>query len=66
MRMVGGSMAGEIFQMGHGNLVLRAAQSMHSYGTTCCKESIAPPLVIIFTLEGLSWNSLKRGSLIYA
>jgi len=44
---------GEIFQIGNGDLALRAEQSMHGRGTTCCKESIAPPLVIIFILETL-------------
>lgn len=45
-------MVGEISQIKNGDLVLRAAQSMHSCGTICFKDSIAPPFIIIFILEG--------------
>jgi len=45
MRIVGGGMVGEIFQMGNEDLALRTEQSVRGRGTTCYKESIAPPLV---------------------
>jgi len=55
---VAGGMVGEIFQIGNGELALRAEQSMHACRTTCCKESIAPPLIIIFILE--AWNAAPQ------